>query len=184
MKRLLLTLISVVMLSSCSSVDVVTDYDVKNDFDQYKTYAFYKPGIDQAKISDLDKKRILRAIDFELSTKGLTKSENPDLLISIMTDSQERVNIYQNNFGWGWGWGWGWGGAYGGTTTSTTIEGQLFIDLIDNSRKELVWQGLGEASLPERIDKKEEKIKLIVNEILQEYPPQPEEEKKKKKKKK
>ena len=179
MKRLFSILIAAVLLASCNTVDVVTDYDVKNEFDQYKTYAFYKPGIDQAKISDLDKKRILRAIDFELSSKGLTKSEDPDLLVSIMTDSKERINIYQNNFGWGWGWGWGWGGAYNTTTTSTTIEGQLFIDIIDNSRKELVWQGLGTASLPERIDKKDEKIKLIVNEILQEYPPQADEKKKK-----
>lgn len=182
MKKLFLTLFTIGILTSCSTVSVVADYDTKSKFDGYKTYAFYKPGIDQAKISDLDKKRILRAIDFELSSKGLSKSENPDLLVSIMTDSKERVDIYQNNFGWGWGWGWGWGG-YAGTTSTTTIEGQLFIDLIDNDRKELVWQGLGTSSLPDRIDKKEAKIKLIVNEILQEYPPVPEEEKKKKKKK-
>ena len=178
MKKILLGLIATVFILSCTTVDVITDYDTKNPFDQYKTYAFYKPGIDQAKVSDLDKRRILRAIDFELSSKGLVKSDNPDLLVSIMTDSKERINIYQNNFGWGWGWGWGWGGAYNSTTTSTTIEGQLFIDLIDNTKKELVWQGLGTSSLPEQIDKKDEKIKIIVNEILQQYPPDPNSKKK------
>jgi hypothetical protein len=171
MKKLFLLLVIASVFVSCSTVDVATDYDQNVNFNQFKTYAFYKPGIDQAEISDLDKKRILRAIDFELSNKGLVKSENPDLLISIMTDAQERVNIYQNNFGWGWG-GPFWGGGFGGgVTSSTTIEGKLFIDVIDNTKKELIWQGIGTSSLPEKMEKKDEKIKMIVNEILLEYPP-------------
>lgn len=170
MKQLFLTLTLVLLLASCASVDVATDYDKNANFVQYNTYAFYKPGIDQAEISDLDKKRILRAIDSELTNKGMVKSENPDVLISIMTDAQERVNIYQNNFGWGWG-GPFWGGGFGGVTSSTTIEGKLFIDVIDNSKKELIWQGIGTSSLPKKMEKKEEKILMIVNEILAEYPP-------------
>lgn len=55
MKTLLLT--SLIILSSCSSVKVATDYDAKVDFNKYKTFAFYKKGIDQAEISDLDKKK-------------------------------------------------------------------------------------------------------------------------------
>lgn len=170
MKQLILSLTLALSLASCATIDVATDYDKNVNFNQFKSYAFYKPGIDQAEISDLDKKRILRAIDFELSNKGMVKTENPDVLISIMTDAQERVNIYQNNFGWGWG-GPFWGGGFGGATSTTTIEGKLFIDVIDNSKKELVWQGIGTSSLPEKMERKEEKIKQIVNEILQEYPP-------------
>ena len=48
----------------------------------YTTYAFFKPGIDEVEISDLDKKRILKAIESELDGKQLTKSETPDLLIN------------------------------------------------------------------------------------------------------
>ena len=68
---------------------------------------FLKTGIDKAEISDLDKRRILRAIESEMLAKGFTKSENPDLLVSIFTKSQERVNVYNNTWGFG---GWGWGG--------------------------------------------------------------------------
>ncbi len=53
---------------------VVTDYDTQTDFNQYKTFAFYKTSIDKAPISDLDKKRIMRAIEAELMAKGMTKS--------------------------------------------------------------------------------------------------------------
>ena len=83
-KFLPIALIAMV-ITSCSSVRVAADYDRQVDFNQYKTFAFFKSGIDKAEISDLDKKRILRAIEAELLAKGYTKSENPDVLISIFT---------------------------------------------------------------------------------------------------
>ncbi len=58
----LLLLILILGIFSCSTVRVTTDYDAKTDFTSYKTFAFYKKGIDKAKISDLDKRRILKAI--------------------------------------------------------------------------------------------------------------------------
>ena len=99
-------LLFVGLFSSCSSVRVASDYDREANFSSYNTYAFFKPGIDKAEISDLDKKRILRAIENEMQAKGLTKSDNPDLLVSIFTKTNENINIYQNNYGWGYGWGW------------------------------------------------------------------------------
>lgn len=38
---------SLLLLSSCSSVRVASDYDKEADFTKYKTFAFYKPGIDK-----------------------------------------------------------------------------------------------------------------------------------------
>lgn len=162
-----------VVVSSCSSVRVATDYDRKADFNSYNSFAFYKPGIDKAEINDLDKKRILRAIDAELSAKGLNKQESPDLLISIFTKERERVDVYNNNFGYGWGWRpWYYGGYYGNTVSRST-EGSLFIDFIDANTNELVWQGIGSARLITSgdIEDKEERIREIVKEILAEYPP-------------
>ncbi len=94
----LLILASVLVLHGCASVSVISDYDQDVDFNSYKTYAFYKTGIDRARISDLDKKRILRAIETEMSAKGFTKSEEPDLLVSIFTNERVEVDIY--NGGW------------------------------------------------------------------------------------
>ena len=132
--------------ASCTSVKVVTDYDTKIDFSQYNTFAFYKAGIDKATISDLDKKRILRAIESELIAKGFTKSENPSMLVSIFTKSKEKVEISQNNnFGWGWGFGFHpWmNGNYNRTLVSQHTEGNLFIDFVNMKSKELNWQGVG-----------------------------------------
>ena len=77
--KLLPILILTLAITSCSSVRVASDYDKNAEFNSYKTFAFFKTGIDKAEISDLDKRRILRAIEAELMAQGYTKSENPDL---------------------------------------------------------------------------------------------------------
>ncbi|WP_396210132.1 DUF4136 domain-containing protein [Flavobacterium sp.] len=164
----LLALFFVITLTSCSSVHVNADYDSKSSFSNYKTYAYLKSGIDKAEISDLDKKRILNAIDEVLPAKGITKSENPDLLISIFTKEKERVDVSQN-FGWGWGWNPYWGVGFSNVTT--TPVGTLFIDIIDAKTKELIWQGEGSGYLTKNTEKKEARIKEFVSKILEQYPP-------------
>ncbi|MCR8669047.1 DUF4136 domain-containing protein [Aestuariibaculum sp. M13] len=170
------------VVTSCSSIKVATDYDKNANFTTYKTFAFYKTGIDKAEINDLDKRRILRAIEAELLAKGFTKSENPDLLVSLFTKSNQRVDVYNNAWGYGaWGWGgWGpygagfgpgWGWGWNQPTATTSTEGVLFIDLIDANKKELVWQGMGTGYLTQNMEKKEALIKEFVAEILAEYPP-------------
>lgn len=164
-----------VLVASCSSVKVASDYDKNADFNQYKTFAFYKTGIDKAEISDLDKRRILRAIESELMAKGFTKSENPDMLVSIFTKSRDKVNVYNNNYGYGpYGYGWGWSPYYwnpGYSSVSTTTEGTLYVDLIDANKKELVWQGMGVGYLTQNMEKKEERIREFVAKIMEKYPP-------------
>jgi len=182
LKKLAAPMVILLFLSSCSSVQVLSDYDKEANFTEYKSYAFYKTGIDKVQISDLDKKRILRAIESEMSKRGFTKSEDPDLLVSIFTKEKEQVDIYNNYWGGGaWGWGWSpyyWGGGWGpgwggGAYASTRTEGSLYIDLIDANSKELVWQGKGVGNLGNinDIEKKEERIREFVAEILMQYPP-------------
>lgn len=188
MKKLLKTLpllALLILVTSCSSIKVAADYDKDASFSEYKTFAFFKTGIDKAEVSDLDKRRILRAIESELLAKGYVKSENPDILVSLFTKSQQRVDVYNNAWGmggWGWGgfgpgWGWGgfgpgWGMGWNQPNVSTSIQGHLYIDLIDANKKELVWQGMGTGYLSRKMDKKEERIKEFVTEIMTKYPPE------------
>lgn len=169
----LLFLLCLVILTSCSSVRVVSDYDTKVDFTSYKTFAFYKKGIDKASVSDLDKKRIMRAVEAELVAKGFSKSTNPDILVSIFTKSREQVNVSDNNIGIGWGWGYNpW--FYGRTNININqyTEGTLFIDFIDKNTNELIWQGIGSGAMKmSNIEKKEERINEFVYEIISTYPP-------------
>ncbi|MBU2946988.1 DUF4136 domain-containing protein [Zobellia uliginosa] len=176
-KILIVPMLVLLFLSSCTSVRVLSDYDKEANFNSYKTYAFYKTGIDKAQISDLDKKRILRAIEAEMTNRGFSKSDNPDIMVSIFTKEKEQVDIYNNYWGGGWGWGWNpyyWGPGWGGgNNVSTRTEGSLYIDLIDSKTKELVWQGKGVGNLNNisNIEKKEQRIREFVSEILMQYPP-------------
>ena len=178
--KLLSLLFVLVLTASCNSIRVAADYDDNADFSGYKTYGYFKAGIDKAEISDLDKKRILRAIDDEFAKKGFTKSENPDLLVNIFTQSTQQVDVNQFYGGWGY-YGYGWGGYYGWgypywggnyTSVSTSIEGTLYIDLIDNAKKDLVWQGVGTGILVMDRDEKAVRIKEFVAKIMGQFPPQ------------
>ncbi len=170
----ILPLFLLFLITGCSSIRVNSDYDQKVDFTQFKTFAFYKTGIDKVEISDLDKRRILRSIDETLTVKGLTKSETPDLLVNIFTKEREQVSVNQFNSGWGYGWGYGWNPYFwgGNTAVSRYTEGTLYIDLIDAKKKELVWQGEGEGVLTKDTNRKDEVIKEFVTKILEQYPPQ------------
>ncbi|MCF6224522.1 MAG: DUF4136 domain-containing protein [Flavobacteriaceae bacterium] len=179
----LLPILLLFLVASCSSVSVSSDYEKTTDFSVYKTYAFYKKGIDKVEISDLDKRRILRAIEAEMHAKGFMKSKNPDLLVNIFTKSREKIDVYNNNYmGWyPWYYGYGYGGfgmgmgyGFGYNNVSTSTEGTLFIDLIDANKKELAWQGIGTGilSYTNSIEKKEARINEFVAKIMMAYPPE------------
>ncbi|WP_196889635.1 DUF4136 domain-containing protein [Aureivirga sp. CE67] len=171
-----------VSIVSCASIQVNEDYDTSVNFNNYRTFAFDKKGIDKAKISDLDKRRILYAIENNLVAKGMTKSENPDMLISIFTKARKDVNVYQNNFGWygygyyGW-YPWYYGGVYStwpSTQVTESTTGTLYIDFIDAKKYRLIWQGIGKGSVSETTSSPEKKTEMInefVNAILKQYPP-------------
>ncbi|MCK5402221.1 MAG: DUF4136 domain-containing protein, partial [Flavobacteriaceae bacterium] len=63
-----------------------------------------------------------------------------------------------------------WGNPYY-NNVSTSTEGTLYIDLIDASKKELVWQGMGTGYLTQRMEKKEARFKEFVSKIMEKYPP-------------
>lgn len=173
MKNIFLLLITLI-LSSCSSIKVFSDYDRNIDFSNYETFAYFKPEIDKVDISDLDKRRILKALDSEMNLKGLSKSETPDLLIGFTTKAKEQIYVNTgNNFGWGWGWGfnpWFWGNG-GYNSVSTRTEGTLYVNIIDAATKQLIWQGKGRGGINEFMKNRDELISLFIHEIIENYPP-------------
>ena len=179
MKRFIL-FTNALLLTSCASIRVSTDYDTGVDFTSYNAYAFFKPGIDDAQISDLDKRRILKAIENTLAEKGFVASETPNILVSFHTKAEKNVRVSESYVGWGgpfygpyggWGLGWGWGfNRPYNINTSTT--GVLYIDIIEASTKKLIWQGKGTGSLSKGSpQEREERISAFVAEILAAYPP-------------
>jgi len=168
MKNLLLICLGILTFS-CSSVRVFSDFDNSINFDNYKSFAFFKPGVEEVEISDLDKRRILKSIERSLEAKNLVLSSNPDLLINISVKATDRLFINPNN-GWGWGWNpWLYNSNFNSISTQT--RGELFIDIIDSKSKLLIWQGKGYGGINEYMKNRDERINLFVSQILKNYPP-------------
>jgi|TARA_B100000965_G_scaffold122304_1_gene101176 hypothetical protein len=177
MKKIVLLIAFATILTSCNSIRVSSDYNEEINFTEFKTYAFSKSGIDKVEINDIDKKRILRAIDVELYNKGYRKSSiEPDFLINFFTKTNKKIDYYPSNNYYGYAVPYGGMGHYASSWYLNSFsynEGVLFIDIIDRNKNELVWQGIGKGYIyNDKPDNKNEKIKAMVNKILLQFPPE------------
>ena len=62
---------------SCGNVKVFTDYDKSAEFNKYQTFSFFDKGIENLKISDIEKGRLLNSITKNLDSIGIKKSQIP-----------------------------------------------------------------------------------------------------------
>ena len=169
MSKKIFFFVCVLIISSCGSITVFTDHDTSVNFSKYETYAFYKPSIDKVKISDLDKRRILKAVDMEMQNKNISKSNSPDLIVSISTEAKEKIyinSIVNSNF---WNpWFWGPNPNY----INSQTEGILYLNIIDSESNQLVWQGKGKGLINEYSKNRDQRINEFVAKILLNFPPQ------------
>lgn len=162
-------LLGAFILTSCGTVSVSADYDRTANFNSFKTYTFHQKGLDKLKVNDLDKRRLISAIEQEMANKGLVKVQSDaDLVVNILTSSSQEVIISNDRFG-GYGYGY-WGGMY--PSVSDYTSGNIIIDIVDDKRNILVWQGVGSGLNVDNISAKSEKIPKAINEILAKFPPQ------------
>ena len=175
-KTLLMLFTVVLALSGCSSLRTASDYDKNVDFSTYKTYNFYDKGIARVKLNNLDKRRLMAAVEAEMNAKGFVKADKPDLLVNLVVVAREKTDVYGPAYygGWGWGGGWGWRGGWGGWGSNYVnqyIEGTIIIDFLDPAKKILFWHGQGSGFNLDNFSKREERLYTGVKEILAQYPP-------------
>jgi hypothetical protein len=191
MKNIVIILFTVILLSSCSSLQIISDYDKTVDFTTYKTYTFLPWNENNSKmVGPYGQRRIYMALRNELNSRGYVEDENnPDLAISPLVIIEEKTGTtaytnyynpggYYGYYGYGYG-GWGVGMGYSTTTYSdyTYLKGTLLIDMFDTSKKELIWQGgaVGEVEDDRhRGDKeKERKTNIIMKRVFSQFPVKP-----------
>jgi len=147
------------------------------NFSQYKTYKWVKVEGAQYPNQLIDE-QIMRSIDGQMASKGLTKTDNnPDVVLAyqVAVNQERQWNAYGTGGSyWGWG-GWGgWGGMQSTTATSSTIHiGTLNLDIYDVATKKQIWRGeatktLGNPKSPEKLQKNMDKA---TKKLLKNYPP-------------
>jgi len=168
----------IAVMASCSSVQTSYDYDKQADFSKYKTYAFTQDALNLP-VDQLNRDRILRAVDTEMAAKGFSKSDNPDVLVDLQVKAKQEMDATATNTGGGmYGGRYGFGGGYGyGTTTHIDYNqytvGSLFINLVDKSTEKIVWQGRGSKTIDEDASptQRDTNINNGVKQIFTLYPP-------------
>ncbi len=171
-KYLFLLLASATLgLASCSPFQIKSDYADTANFSNYKTY---KLRIDDLKLNDIDKDRVLNELSKQLQSKGLSVGSNPDLIVNVKANHKKVTDITTNSpYGmYGWGGSFGWGVGMNRTWTSNYNEGAIIVDLIDASSQKLVWQGIGSGISVDSPRSKQKQIPEIMAQIMASYPPQ------------
>lgn len=150
------------------------------DFAKFKTYKWIK--IKDAQYPDqIADTQIMQALDSELATKGLTKTDDDtaDLYVGyqVALSQEKQLNTFDSGGAWGPGpgyRGYGYGGGGMSTSTTTTIHvGTLSLDLYDRAAKQLVWRGMASKTLDPQAkpDKRVKNLNKGAKKMLKNYPP-------------
>jgi hypothetical protein len=168
--RVLLTCFLAIATAACSSLSTGFDYDTSADFSALSAYGWIEDeGSSQAMSLALQRART--AVDAELGARGYRLDpQAPDFLVSVHVTSQERVQVTD------WGYSYGRHGAWYGSRdldVYTYDEGSLVIDVVDPTRRALIWRGTASRVVePDwSPDEREKVVREAVQALLEDFPP-------------
>ena len=172
---ILLSLIVYLGLVGCASVKVMVDYDKEAVFSDYKSFYFVKPK-QQARAgrgavrNPIFTKDVMREIEPIMESKGFveaTAQREADFLIVFYAAVQNRRNFVPPTYRVG-RFGRVWRSRPGHFINYR--EGTLVIDMVDQKKKELVWQGIGRGVL-DRVNPARNLVNAVAK-VLEEFPPE------------
>ena len=167
---LLAMIVNVLLLTSGTlAQDVKYNFMPGTDFSKYHTYKWVaiEGGGHPNQIVDAE---IKQAVDSQLSTKGLTKTDGDraDLYVGyqVAVDQEKQWNAY------GMGGGVRWGGM-ASAQSSTISVGTLVLDLYDPASKQLVWTGNATKTIDpsSNQEKNQKNLDKAMAKLLKNYPP-------------
>jgi len=141
------------LLTGCATIRTGSHQDESISFGQYRTFAWIAddPLIlgagEQSPISPLTQRKIVQAIEGELSNRGFTHSADAnqaDFVVAYSVGTRERIDATSYPSGYRGAWGWHLHGRYYYTTEvvhRTYTEGTLSVDIFDGNTKQPIWHG-------------------------------------------
>ena len=179
-----LAVLILLLITACSSgLTVRSDIDPNADFSQYKTWNFFDQlGIEGGYNSPIFGEHFRAAITREMNQRGYRMADNPDLLVNVTVQSDEKVRMstyttpymsgayYARPGGAQYGSALGVGVGVGSRATKTT-EASVFIDLVDNQRDRMSWQGVAVIDANDKVAQQlRDAIYTAVNVVFDQYP--------------
>lgn len=177
----------VLALAGCAADPVIrSDYDRMADFSAYRSFGFAdRLGTDPAGYATLATQRLKRAITEAMEGRGYVRVDRePDLLVDFRSRVQDKVRVisapplwgpfpygYDGYDGYRGGMYRPWSGYGGFTDVQSYTEGTLVIDLIDRTRRAVVWEGVAtDRSQPDADPLPEAAIDATVQKIFADFP--------------
>jgi len=175
MKRSIMIAAAILLLSTTTALaqKVEVDVDATADFATYKTFGWDKGMVARNPIiSSL----IVTAVESELTRRGLTKSDSPDLKVAVAAAAGadiQAVGPTWNNAKYQV-----WGGYTNPAALMNVVTGTLLLDLVDTKKDMSVFRGVAKqtlnrsASANDAADAKsvEKPIKKAVSKMFEKYP--------------
>ncbi len=173
--------VSLLLLCACASKpEVRSNTAPAANLSAYRTYAFVpNPGTDRGGISTPLTGYFKEAIRREMDARGyrFVESGDADLLINFNANARENVDLRSTpapTYGYyGYRGGMYGGFGYGGSEVETVRYkvGTANIDLVDAARKQLVWEGIIEGRLNDKVMKDPQTaVNKAVSEMFLKYP--------------
>jgi len=178
MKNKLALVLLVLFVGSCASTPNVDSlYDQDADFSLFKTYSFAPTRSENtSNYASLSDKFIKVAVGQELSARGYTQSDNPDLLVYFRINTSEKTDIYSmqrpvplyRNYRFGYV---PWPDYTSEVRTHRHTESTLNIDLVDTKRKQMVWEGVAVGRFRNcSLENLDQEVLYFVKLIFEKYP--------------
>jgi len=170
-------------LTACETQNIKTrsQTDPSANLSGYHTYGFVaEPGTNKGGYSTPITTYFKTAITREMNARGYTQSDSsPDLLINFNTNAREKVDIRSSpSMSMGVGYGYGYygyrGGMYTGGTDVETVRykaGTANIDVVDAAQKKLVWEGVAEGKITDKMmESPQATIDTVIADMFAQYP--------------
>lgn len=187
--KYLLTILCILILSSCSHVTKKWNFNQSIDFSKYQTYSWIKNESEKKenKFNDFLHPEVVRHIEKTLESKGLKKTsfDKADVHINYMINVSDKViqNQYYDYYTIGgrsshmrrsyapYGY-YGYGGPYYSNRMEYE-EASLVIDILDKHTRGIAWRGNASKTIDrsKNLKKQLEVIKNAIDKLFKNYPP-------------
>lgn len=181
MKNILAVLAATVLLAACESGPKIRANTAPNaNLQSYKTYTFpAKLGTDRGDVQTPLTGYFKEAVRREMDARGyhFVEGGDADLWVNFHVNAQEKTDIRSTPAPYYGGYYGYRGGMYGGWYGASDVEtvhykvGTANIDVVDAKKRELVWEGVAEGKLTDKVMKDPRAaVNIVVTEIYKQFP--------------
>lgn len=142
---------TLLVISGCASTpNTVSNADPDTDFSQFKTFGFFDQlATDKRGYESMESNFLKVAVAQQLDLRGLTYSDDPDILVNFYIHSEEKIrsrSVPTTGAYYGYRDPFGYDPFMAYPAYETRIDqytmGTLNIDVVDASEQKLVWEGM------------------------------------------